>query len=1579
MSIEGGSQTLTYVLEAVDLASPALRSFRAEVALATKQAQDSMRGLQTSTTEATTAVTKLSAAEKTGADTATVYAGAQAKTASSSKSAAGETAALAASHGRTTTAAKASTAAHAEHSNVLTGLSGKLGTASSKTKEYGSALSTLTTPILAIGAASLYASSKFGGLMEQLHTQAGYSQQAVTQLSGAVVKLAPQLAQGPDAIAEALYHIASVGIPASKAIDVVRASAEGANISGANLNDTANALATTMHNYPGIVGGASAAMGQLDAIVGHGNLHMEDLVTNLGKVVPVAKAIGLTLPEVGSALDVLTKGGMGTASAATALRFSFAQLEKPSSTAIGVLSQLGISQSQLATDLHKPDGLMVALQDLKTHLDAAYPPGRPLTIQQEQTALDNYSASLKRAGTSAATYKTDVTKMYDQLKSGAGANVLQTQDILGVFGGTRGVQGALPLLQNLPELAKVYTEIPKGKTAIDQLNASVAAWDKTQQGQLDHLKAGIEAAGVTFGTDIGPVVLPVLKDVTTGVEDITGAFSRLPSATKHAIEVILGIGVVVGPLLKVLSPVLKLGSGLSGLAGRALGGGAASTVEQDVLGGHGGVMGGLVGARGIPTLAGSLTNPIAVQMVGGAFTPGRNSTSTSTIGGTAASETVAAEDAGTVEAGSFMSTVRGGLPSVIGNIGRGLGIALIGSLGSQVIGGLIGGRAGSTAASAGTDASYGAAAGSLLGPAGALAGGAIGGLFGLASGLGSNSMSPQEIKQVLTEQNADLKSYAGNVKDVQLALAGLTGTIAADIPPGTARVQAMLGAFGNAADAIKTGMDQGEVSIGKGMAGLLSIVSDENAKGVTNFKQSMAQINSVLAMPVAQKNLTGAMKAMVASIEQQMNDGKISVQKGVSQINQILAGITREVDINIVVHQQYAKQDTPLGYNQGMEAIATGSKNGIAPSPTGPVSASAFSSPQAWATTLLKAMGDPVTSGGITALEDFQTHEGAFGTQAAYNPLNVSGPIAGTGKFDGTPAENYGSPTAGIQAELSYFETYGPGVIAALKTGNVAAVESAVQALGPNAFGNDTATPWAGSGITDTGSGAGGGSLTNPAGGGSVASPPSTSSHYDWRTNTYHQFTAAQYKAMQAAWQHLHPHEPMPTKNPLPGAVTGLQSKLRASGSQDLSFGSSLTSAGGSVESTLTSALRTQGAALAQSSETAPGSLAGGIDHSAISQLQSLVQQARKTGNQQLVTGFLKDMESVTKSWGTAISNQFQTGLTNASNAETLSITKQQLGVTGVTVKNGKVAFTGSQTANPNATSATDPAYLQSQLTAYGGYITNLQGERSQLQTEATKAKKDHNTTLLASLKGDMASVDQAISSAKLNAAGLAQAFNQAVYQAMLTSIQNTAAAFDTASSNQGTLASAASALGDVSGTSFSALQALSGTQGGLTGAQKAQANTDLQTYIQGVYAQEKPIGYQTGSALDANLPGIISSLQNGTGNYGALSSFFGGQNSELGVDFGALASGQLNPTDQSAMLTAVIQLISTLANLESGVAQQTQATNTLTGATLSTAAVMSTFGGQVSFTISGDQSGQSYIAGGTPSSVQTSQLGVGM
>lgn len=620
----------------------------------------------------------------------------------------------------------------AVHNSALTRLSSGLTktgqaiqTSGGKMKEFGSAVSSVGTPLAAAAAGSVYLQMKFQAAMETVHTQAGYSQQAVNRLSKEVLAAAPALAQTPQALAAGLYHIASVGVPAAQAMSVLKAAAIGANISGANFDDTANALVTTLKNFPNTAGGARGAMAQLNEIAGAGNLHMEDLVSNLGKVVPAAKNFGLTLRDVGTGIDVMTSHGMGAAQSATALKMAISTMGAPSTAAAKQLATVGLSSTQLASDMRSPNGLVKAFTDLHQHL-----------VDSGDTATQ------------------------------------QAQIMAHAFGGGRTAAGVELLVQNVADLNRVYAKLPEGAGALKMLQGAQNEWEKTSQANFDHVKASVESTGISIGSDLEPIVVPALKDVAGVVGTVAHAFEGLPKPAKDVLLGLAAISVVAGPVLKVFGGLTTLVGGGVKLFGKLAGAvapvdaelsaqekatialqdatatltkaleqqaaaydalgasakGAAAGIETATAAEEAGVVAGPVGEAGM--LAGG---PMGARAAGATATEAEAAAGKTALAGgaTAALESQATE-------GGLMAMMFGKLqiPGILSKIGPALGMAakggmfgLIGNQAGGMLGGLLGGKSG---AAVGSAAGTGIGIGSMFGPAGMLAGGLIGGGLSLA-------------------------------------------------------------------------------------------------------------------------------------------------------------------------------------------------------------------------------------------------------------------------------------------------------------------------------------------------------------------------------------------------------------------------------------------------------------------------------------------------------------------------------------------------------------------------------------------------------------------------------------------------------------------------------------------------------------------------------------------------------------------------------------------------------------------------------------------------------------------------------
>jgi TP901 family phage tail tape measure protein len=224
----------------------------------------------------------------------------------------------------------------------------------------------------AAGVEGIKMAIKFEKQMEMIHTQAGASQQEVDKLKNSVLDLAGVVPQGPEVLAEGLYHLESIGLRGAAAMSALKVAAQGAAVGNADLESTASALgAAWIVNIKG-AGSLHNTMGVLNATVGAGNMRMNELVTALGSgILPVAKLAGLSIQDVGAALATLSDSGYSASSAAAQLGTALHFLYAPTTKAKKALESIGLSSKDVIREMSGPNGLHGALELLKSHLSGA--------------------------------------------------------------------------------------------------------------------------------------------------------------------------------------------------------------------------------------------------------------------------------------------------------------------------------------------------------------------------------------------------------------------------------------------------------------------------------------------------------------------------------------------------------------------------------------------------------------------------------------------------------------------------------------------------------------------------------------------------------------------------------------------------------------------------------------------------------------------------------------------------------------------------------------------------------------------------------------------------------------------------------------------------------------------------------------------------------------------------------------------------------------------------------------------------------------------------------------------------------
>lgn len=461
--------------------------------------------------------------------------------------------------------------------------------AASSAKAFGASGSTLVgwgkkvaLTAAGVAGASVYMAAKFEESTLKLHTQAGATTAQMDKLRKGMLAMAGSVGQTPMALEAGMYHVVSSmnallpkATRVNEELHVLKIASEGAAIGGTNLEETSYALASAMNALHLHAGDAEKAMGNLNAIVGAGDMTMNDLLDSLKSgVLPTAQAFGTNLQSVGAALAVFGDEGIRGAEAGTKLRMMFALLGGPTGKSVEILKSIGVSAgdmkakfagmqtaleaagvstTKMSEDLKQPNGIYVALRDLKTHLEAS-----------------GLSATASAAVISRA------------------------------FGGGRTGAGIMMLVQNLERLDSKYHQI--GKTT-GTFHQDWEATQKTLAFQAKQLGAEAEALGIRFGEKLIPVAregIGTFKEVAHWLHEGSMEAKALEGVVAGGLTLAVG-AFTVNKLAKMISGLKEAGSLVSG--GKLFSGGGSRGTGT---------------VSGMPSVRGATpADPVWVKEVGG--------------------------------------------------------------------------------------------------------------------------------------------------------------------------------------------------------------------------------------------------------------------------------------------------------------------------------------------------------------------------------------------------------------------------------------------------------------------------------------------------------------------------------------------------------------------------------------------------------------------------------------------------------------------------------------------------------------------------------------------------------------------------------------------------------------------------------------------------------------------------------------------------------------------------------------------------------------------------------------------------
>lgn len=354
---------------------------------------------------------------------------------------------------------------------------------------------TLTAPLLAFGSLAVKTAGDFDNSMRNINAIAQLPEAEFQALSDRVLAFGKNTRSGAQEASEALYAVYSAGLAGEDAFTTMNWSVKTAEAGLANLTTTTEALIAVQLSY----GDTTEAMSErtsnaLTAMVQLGVGNMEDFAGSIARVVPAASALDVGIEELFGDIAYLTQQGLSASTASTSLNAALTALAKPTEAMSAAFAELGVTGIEDLID--KSGGLNGALKAL-------------------MGTTDGTQASMRA-----------------------------------LFSTTQGARAINALFNNVGQWDSMMDDF---NNSLD--GATLDAWSQQMMSfgaTWDRLTSAVQAAGITIGQAIIPVITPLMD----GLTKLVLGFTELPPE-------VIQTGVAVAAFVAAAAPLLWLFGGLA--------------------------------------------------------------------------------------------------------------------------------------------------------------------------------------------------------------------------------------------------------------------------------------------------------------------------------------------------------------------------------------------------------------------------------------------------------------------------------------------------------------------------------------------------------------------------------------------------------------------------------------------------------------------------------------------------------------------------------------------------------------------------------------------------------------------------------------------------------------------------------------------------------------------------------------------------------------------------------------------------------------------------------------------------------
>ena len=332
--------------------------------------------------------------------------------------------------------------------------------------------------------------------------------------SAEVIALSTRLPQSAATLAAGLYDIASSGFEGADGLKVLEASAKAASAGMSDTATAARAIAGAINAY-GMTAEDSAHISDvLFKTVDRGVITFSELSNGIGEVLASAAAVGVSLEEVGAAIATMTKAGIGSDMAMTALNRIMVTFLNPPKLLAEALAKV---TKETALQIIQTKGLAGAVEILNKV--SGNSPELLAAMGLEQRSLRAAMSLTRQEG---AIYRAELERQGDA--AGATQAALERQ-------------------------AKAFAY------------------------QWGLMKNQISAAAIGIGQELIPALRPLVEETGKAAKAVAAWVKENPELTRSLVEVaakVAALMVALGPLLIALPGLMIaigfVGTALAGLA-----------------------------------------------------------------------------------------------------------------------------------------------------------------------------------------------------------------------------------------------------------------------------------------------------------------------------------------------------------------------------------------------------------------------------------------------------------------------------------------------------------------------------------------------------------------------------------------------------------------------------------------------------------------------------------------------------------------------------------------------------------------------------------------------------------------------------------------------------------------------------------------------------------------------------------------------------------------------------------------------------------------------------------------------------